>query len=136
MSTSTDSRNRGQRQFLALATGQDFRALEAAAHAYAAGAHLPAGTHGRVGGGYRPLTEYWLEGAELCGRIEMPVRLGIPQGLGGLSASVADPRFSTGVGLVLQAAKVESGAGMFSESHPSKPKVLRFDLKSWFSNLF
>ena len=67
---------------------------------------------------------------------EMPVRLGIPRGLGGLSANVADPRFSTGVGLVLQAAKVESGAGMFSESHPSKPKVLRFDLKSWFSNLF
>ena len=67
---------------------------------------------------------------------EMPVRLGIPRGLGGLSANVADPRFSTGVGLVLQAAKVESGAGMFSESHQSKPKVLRFDLKSWFSNLF
>lgn len=67
---------------------------------------------------------------------EMPVRLGIPRGLGGMSANVADPRFSTGVGLVLQAAKVESGAGMFSESHPSKPKVLRFDLKSWFSNLF
>ncbi|MEO5989231.1 MAG: cell division protein FtsA [Candidatus Eisenbacteria bacterium] len=67
---------------------------------------------------------------------EMPVRLGIPRGLGGLSANVADPRFSTGVGLVLQAAKVESGTGMFSESHPSKAKVLRFDLKSWFSNLF
>lgn len=67
---------------------------------------------------------------------ELPVRLGIPRGLGGLSASVADPRFSTGVGLVLQAARVENGTGMFSESHPSKGKVLRFDLKSWFSNLF
>src|SRR5205085_3365376 len=36
---------------------------------------------------------------------EMPVRLGVPQGLGGLSANVADPRFSTGVGLVLHAAQ-------------------------------
>ena len=66
---------------------------------------------------------------------EMPVRLGIPRGLGGLSANVADPRFSTGVGLVLQAAKVESGTGLFSENNNAKPK-LRFDLKSWFSNLF
>ncbi len=36
---------------------------------------------------------------------EMPVRLGVPQGLGGLSANVADPRFATGVGLVLHAAQ-------------------------------
>src|SRR6266581_433473 len=39
---------------------------------------------------------------------EMPVRLGAPQGLGGLSANVADPRFSTGVGLVMHAAQIES----------------------------
>src|SRR6058998_1092785 len=36
---------------------------------------------------------------------EMPVRLGVPTGLGGLSANVADPRFATGVGLVLHAAR-------------------------------
>src|SRR6059036_3031002 len=40
---------------------------------------------------------------------EMPVRHGVPQGLGGLSANVADPRFATGVGLVLHAAQAESG---------------------------
>src|SRR5881628_1007984 len=39
---------------------------------------------------------------------EMPVRLGAPGGLGGLSANVADPRFSTGVGLVLHAAHAEN----------------------------
>src|SRR5437667_1769429 len=39
---------------------------------------------------------------------EMPVRLGAPQGLGGLSANVADPRYSTGVGLVMHAALVEN----------------------------
>src|SRR5881396_2542869 len=38
---------------------------------------------------------------------EMPVRLGLPQGLGGLSANVADPRYATGVGLVLHAAQGE-----------------------------
>src|SRR5438067_2117931 len=42
---------------------------------------------------------------ELAERVfEMPVRLGVPQGLGGLAANIADPRFSTGVGLVLHAA--------------------------------
>src|SRR5439155_15031110 len=40
--------------------------------------------------------------------LEMPVRLGQPQGLGGLSANVEDPRFSTGVGLVLHAAHQEA----------------------------
>src|SRR5439155_19859192 len=38
---------------------------------------------------------------------EMPVRLGAPQGLGPLAASAADPRLSTGVGLVLHAADAE-----------------------------
>jgi cell division protein FtsA len=65
---------------------------------------------------------------------EMPVRLGVPQGVGGLSANVADPRFSTGVGLVLHAARPEiretGSAGM---SASAKPRV---DLRSWFANLF
>src|SRR5207244_1483354 len=39
---------------------------------------------------------------------EMPVRLGVPGGIGGLAANVADPRFATGVGLVLHAAHQES----------------------------
>jgi cell division protein FtsA len=48
--------------------------------------------------------------AELAEQVfELPVRLGAPQGLGGLSANVADPRFSTGVGLVLYAQNGESG---------------------------
>src|SRR6266487_252793 len=40
--------------------------------------------------------------------LEMPVRLGLPQGVQGFSANVADPRFSTGVGLVLHAALAEA----------------------------
>ncbi|HEV2105942.1 MAG TPA: cell division protein FtsA [Candidatus Eisenbacteria bacterium] len=66
---------------------------------------------------------------------EMPVRLGAPRGLGGLAANVSDPRFSTGVGLVLQAVRNETGEGMFSEG--GRPPVRpRFDLRNWFANLF
>jgi cell division protein FtsA len=67
---------------------------------------------------------------------EMPVRLGSPQGLGGLSANVADPRFSTGVGLVMHAANAESNpSGTYAEAS-SRPRESRFDLRRWFGNLF
>ena len=66
---------------------------------------------------------------------EMPARLGVPRGLGGLAANVADPRFSTGVGLVLQAAHPEGGQGMFSENDRRRPGA-RFDLWNWFANRF
>ena len=67
---------------------------------------------------------------------EMPVRLGIPQGVTGLSANVADPRFSTGVGLVLHGARPEGReGGMFSgtKDHRTSRKQ---DIRSWISNLF
>jgi cell division protein FtsA len=67
---------------------------------------------------------------------EMPVRLGVPQGVGGLSANVADPRFATGVGLVLHAAQAENGDGgrMMRGASDRRPRA--FDLRSWFANLF
>src|SRR5262245_12233801 len=69
---------------------------------------------------------------------EMPVRLGVPQGVGGLSANVADPRFATGVGLVLHAAQAENGDPMVRErrgnGHVNGHR--RFDLRRWFSDLF
>ncbi len=66
---------------------------------------------------------------------EMPVRLGSPQGVGGLSANVADPRFATGVGLVLHAARPETAT---NGSYPDTParRESRFDLRRWFGNLF
>ncbi len=68
---------------------------------------------------------------------EMPVRLGVPRGLGGLGASVADPRFSTGVGLVLQAARPEGGQGSFAENGKAAPGARpRFDLWNWFASRF
>ena len=74
--------------------------------------------------------------AELAEQVfEMPVRLGVPRGLGGLSANVADPRFSTGVGLVLQAARPEDAHGVASENGRA-PGRARFDLWNWFSSRF
>lgn len=67
---------------------------------------------------------------------EMPVRLGVPQGVGGLSANVADPRYATGVGLVLQAAQSEGGQGTLVEVGAGRAPSSRFDFKQWFSRLF
>ena len=50
---------------LALATGQDWRGIEAGAHAYAART-----------GRYRPLSQWRVEGDHLVGRIELPLAVG------------------------------------------------------------
>jgi hydroxymethylglutaryl-CoA reductase len=54
---------------VAIATGQDWRAIEAGAHAFAC-------REGR----YRPLTTWTIEGDHLCGAIELPMALGIVGG--------------------------------------------------------
>jgi hydroxymethylglutaryl-CoA reductase len=52
---------------IAIATGNDWRAIEAGAHAYAA-----------RGGRYSSLTSWWAdEEGNLCGRIELPIKVGI-----------------------------------------------------------
>ncbi len=52
---------------LAIATGNDWRAIEAGAHAYAA-----------RGGRYTSLTRWWSdEDGSLCGSIELPIKVGI-----------------------------------------------------------
>ncbi|MEM3364526.1 MAG: hydroxymethylglutaryl-CoA reductase, degradative [Candidatus Micrarchaeia archaeon] len=51
---------------LALATGNDTRAVEAGAHAYAA-----------YNSSYHPLTKYYIEDGKLAGEIELPLSLGI-----------------------------------------------------------
>jgi degradative hydroxymethylglutaryl-CoA reductase len=50
---------------VALACGQDWRAIESAAHSYAA-----------LGGKYKPLTNYEIRGDMFYGRIEMPISVG------------------------------------------------------------
>jgi len=66
--------------------------------------------------------------------LEMPVRLGRPQGLGGLAANVEDPRFSTGVGLVLHAVQQEVGDG-HRERVAVRGRTSRPNLRQWFTNL-
>jgi cell division protein FtsA len=67
---------------------------------------------------------------------EMPVRIGLPRGMAGLSANLADPRYATGIGLVLHAAHAEQEPMQdLVESGAGKTRPL-LDLKSWFSNLF
>ncbi|MEM0438028.1 MAG: hydroxymethylglutaryl-CoA reductase, degradative [Candidatus Micrarchaeia archaeon] len=51
---------------LALATGNDTRAVEAGAHGYAAYSSF-----------YRPLTKYYIDDGKLAGEIEVPLALGI-----------------------------------------------------------
>jgi cell division protein FtsA len=68
---------------------------------------------------------------------EMPVRLGVPGGMGGLGANVADPRYATGVGLVLHAARVENGDTSSQGRRNGNGERRRgMDLKRWFAELF
>jgi hydroxymethylglutaryl-CoA reductase len=50
---------------VAIATGNDWRAIEAGAHAYAA-----------RDGQYGPLAVWRVEGERLCGRLELPLAVG------------------------------------------------------------
>jgi hydroxymethylglutaryl-CoA reductase len=51
---------------VALAVGQDWRAIESAAHSYAS-----------IGGRYQPLSKYWIEGNRFFGKLELPISVGI-----------------------------------------------------------
>ena len=65
-----------------IATGNDWRAVEAGVHAYAARS-----------GRYRPLSKYRIEGGKLIGEIELPIAVGV---VGGVS------KLHTGVELLLR----------------------------------
>jgi hydroxymethylglutaryl-CoA reductase len=54
---------------VAIATGQDWRAIEAGAHAFAA-----------LDGQYRPMARWWREQGELVGEIDIPMAVGIVGG--------------------------------------------------------
>ena len=67
---------------------------------------------------------------------EMPVRLGLPRGIAGLSASINDPRYATGIGLVLHAARgAEERMQDLVEAGSNRSRKT-FDLKGWFADLF
>jgi len=68
----------------------------------------------------------------------MPVRLGIPQGVGGLSGVVHNPIYATGVGLVQYGARARGGSryGLAPQSGPAGVKNVFGKMKSWFQGNF
>ncbi len=67
----------------------------------------------------------------------MPVRLGVPQYVGGLKGVVQNPIFATGVGLVLYGAQSRSGGQYGAPPRPgSGVKGLFGRMKSWFQGNF
>ena len=68
----------------------------------------------------------------------MPVRLGIPQGVGGLSGVVHNPIYATGVGLVLFGAKARGGSryGLLPQSAGVGIQGVLSKMKSWFQGNF
>lgn len=84
-----------------LATGNDWRAVEAGAHAWAART-----------GRYQPLCRWWAEGDDLVGELEMPLALGI---VGGISRIHRLARFAvelSGAQSAMELAGFAAAAGM------------------------
>eukprot|EP00352_Strombidinopsis_acuminata_P007099 CAMPEP_0176362478 /NCGR_PEP_ID=MMETSP0126-20121128/18462_1 /TAXON_ID=141414 ORGANISM="Strombidinopsis acuminatum, Strain SPMC142" /NCGR_SAMPLE_ID=MMETSP0126 /ASSEMBLY_ACC=CAM_ASM_000229 /LENGTH=72 /DNA_ID=CAMNT_0017718423 /DNA_START=2508 /DNA_END=2726 /DNA_ORIENTATION=- len=54
---------------VALALGQDWRAIESAAHSYAA-----------ISGKYKPMTKYQIDGDMFRGQLEIPISVGTKGG--------------------------------------------------------
>lgn len=66
----------------------------------------------------------------------MPVRLGLPQYVGGLKGVVQNPIFATGVGLVLYGARSRQGGGFMTRQVPKGPKALWAKMRGWFEGNF
>jgi len=65
----------------------------------------------------------------------MPVRLGMPRYVGGLSEVVSNPRYATGVGLVLMG-KQQVERNLLSELDSSSFSGILNRMKSWFKGNF
>ena len=67
----------------------------------------------------------------------MPVRLGLPQFIGGLTSVVENPIYSTGVGLVMFGAGHQGGGSYFDHGAPEPSfKAVLSKMKSWFQGNF
>jgi cell division protein FtsA len=67
----------------------------------------------------------------------MPVRLGVPQYVGGLKGVVQNPIFATGVGLVLYGARFEQGKPYAAhEGQSPRFTAVLGRMKSWFQGNF
>jgi len=65
----------------------------------------------------------------------MPVRLGMPRYVGGLSEVVSNPRYATGVGLVLMG-KQQVERNLLSQMDSGSLTDILNRMKSWFKGNF
>jgi cell division protein FtsA len=66
----------------------------------------------------------------------MPVRVGLPQYIGGLKGVVQNPIFATGVGLVLYGARARQGRGFVARPSASGMKAVWSRMRGWFEGNF
>ncbi len=66
----------------------------------------------------------------------MPVRLGLPQYIGGLKGVVQNPIFATGVGLVLYGARSRQGRGFVPRPTTNGVKAVWEKMRGWFEGNF
>jgi len=86
---------------VAIALGQDFRAVEAAAHSYAA-----------ITGKYKPLTCYWTDGSHFYGKIVMPISVGTKGGAIATSPAYTNTHMMMGFPSTEQLAQVMVSVGL------------------------
>jgi cell division protein FtsA len=65
----------------------------------------------------------------------MPVRIGFPQNVMGLTDIVRNPIYSTGVGLLHYGVKAQEEGGIVGAKGQAQPGVLQ-RIKTWFQNNF
>jgi cell division protein FtsA len=65
---------------------------------------------------------------------DMPVRVGLPHGLGGLADVVQNPMYSTAVGLLLHAQR-HAGSSMLSPAAPNFLARLLNSIRTWFKEI-
>lgn len=67
---------------------------------------------------------------------EMPVRIGVPLNVGGLDDVVMNPKYSTGVGLAIYAAKKSGKKNLAKGSDEAVFKNVLKSMKGWFKEFF
>jgi cell division protein FtsA len=67
--------------------------------------------------------------------LHLPVRIGYPQGVGGLTEGMNNPMYATGVGLVLFGSRVKTNG--FNGSGGSEHSLIKLGqrMKKWFEEV-
>ena len=66
----------------------------------------------------------------------MPVRRGLPRGIGGLVDVVKGPQFATAVGLVIYGAQQQVGSPYFKIREENVYRKVKNRMKEWLGEIF